>query len=699
MATLPTDESLGFAAPDPGSGRRTVIPDADAVGQAVATLGQQGERTGLSLIDKAQQQQQANTDLQMAGESSSLLRTQLDLEQKYQNDPDYQTMPGRYAADLGKAKAVALGAITDPKAKIRFGFAADDVIARSVFDMKNTAIAKQKDATAGYTTTLLDNNMNAAASSNDPHARLALLDASLAALDAAGKQGIYTQEQVAAEKVKYKANFGKAILDAMSPDQVLTALPVAPGSPVPVTPLTSGQPVTINNIDDVAARMRTKEGGTGGYEAAGGGAYQVHGGPVDENSLPAEQDAFFKTEFPKRMQQLSANLGRPVTLAEGSLAWQQGVQGATNLINNPQSNAASIVGPAAVRDNLPKGTTGRAASMTAADFVSQVKGYYGLPDAAEQGGGTQATGPATAPAPQAQPTMDDVFASMLPGERLAYRTQALAALNKDQNQALTALHDSNAKDGWDLASQGKLTYQWVEDNKANLDKTDFTALVKEATGTGATKDDPNTLIDLQTKLGKQDISDFAANDVKNGLITTGTYNAFMDKNRSLFGGANEIPTPYKAGREYLSKSLDPGALTGSAQQFLRVAQAGALQEFDDWALQNPNAPRADYDSQAQAIAKRYQVMNYQQTSFALGLPQFYSGNRDALTTKDIDAAEAKALAEKDAGRWSDVQLMNELRKLQNWRAVLNQGGGPTLPPPPKTGTAPAAGPVNPAIPE
>lgn len=689
MATLPTEESLGFAAPDPGGGRRIIVPNAGAVGEAYATLGQQGERTGLSLIDKAQQQKQGDADLQMAGASSALLRSQLDLEQKYKDDPDYLTMPQRYEADLGKAKLAALGAVTDPKAKIRFGFAADNLINRSVFDMKNAAATKQKDATAGYTTTLLDSNMNAAASSNDPHARLALLDASLAALDAAGKQGVYTQEQVAAAKVKYKANFGKAILDAMSPDQVLTALPVASDGPVPAAP---AQPAS-GDYRQTVAQIESGNGTASPnvYQFKGATAQQYGVGPGTSRD---KQDAAFDQLTADNRAALTKSLGRAPTDGELYLAHQQGADGAAALLKNPDKPAIDVLADvygdikqarAAILDN------GGTVNETAGDFAKQWGSKFG--------GGSSPVAQPAATGQQAQPTMDDVFASMLPGERLAYRTQALAALNKDQNQALQALHDGIAKDGWDLASQGKLTYQWVEENKTNLDKSDFTALVKEATGTGATKDDPNALIDLQTKLGKEDISGFAASDVKAGLITTGTYNAMMDKNRSLFGGANEIPTPYKGGREYLSKSLDPGALTGSAQQFLRVAQAGALQEFDDWALQNPNASRADFDSQAQAIAKRYQVMNYQQTSLALGLPQFYSGNRDALTTKDIDAAEAKALAEKDAGRWSDAQLMNELRKLQNWRAVLNQGGGPTLPPPPKAGTAPATGPINPAIPE
>lgn len=254
MATLPTEESLGFAPPDPGGGRRIIIPNEGAVGNAYANLGNQGERTGLMLIDKAQQQKQGDQDLQMAGASSALLRSQLDLEQKYKDDPDYLTMPQRYEADLGKAKLAALGAITDPRAKLKFGFAADDVIARSVFDMKNTAATKQKDATAGYTTTLLDSNLQAATNTKDPHAQMALLDASLAALDAGQKQGVYTAEQVAAEKVKYKANFAKSVLGSMSTPDLVKALggnPDVTPAAIPATGATGGS--LANNVGNIRA--------------------------------------------------------------------------------------------------------------------------------------------------------------------------------------------------------------------------------------------------------------------------------------------------------------------------------------------------------------------------------------------------------------------------------------------------------------
>lgn len=398
MATLPTDESLGFAAPDPGSGRRTVIPDADAVGQAVATLGQQGERTGLSLIDKAQQQQQANTDLQMAGASSSLLRTQLDLEQKYQNDPDYQTMPGRYAADLGKAKLAALGAITDPKAKLKFGFAADDVIARSVFDMKNTAIAKQKDATAGYTTTLLDSNLQAATNTKDPHAQMALLDASLAALDAGQKQGVYSAEQVAAEKIKYKTDFAKSVLGSMQTPDLVRALGGNPDAPPPAANAPGG---------DYKATVAQIESGNGTassniYQFKGDTAQQYGVGP---GSTRAQQDAAFDQLTASNKAALTSGLGRAPTDGELYLAHQQGADGAIALLKNPDKPAIDVLADvygdikqarAAILDN------GGTVNETAGAFAKKWGDKFSDGTQVASLGATDAGG--TAPAAQGQPS-------------------------------------------------------------------------------------------------------------------------------------------------------------------------------------------------------------------------------------------------------------------------------------------------------
>jgi hypothetical protein len=411
MPNIPTEESLGFTPPDPGGDRRVIIPNAGAVGEAYATLGQQGERTGLAVIDKAQQQQQGDVDLQTAAASSSLLRSQLELDQKYADDTDYGTLPQRYQADLQKAKGTALGAITDPRARQKFSIAADDVILKSVYDMKGTAQGKQRDQTAGFTATLLDGNTTAATNTKDSAAQGALLDASLAAIDGAQKQGVYSAEQAAQLKIKYKSEFAKAVLGSMDTASLVRALGGDPDQP------------TKPAAGDIAARVRLIES-SGNYEAKGGGAYQVHNGPVNENSLPAEQDAFFASEFPKRGADLSAKLGRPIDPGENYLAWQQGTAGATKLLQNPAAKASDLVGLAAVRDNLPDNLKAQAATISAGQFAQVWETRY------DQAGGDSA--PAVA---QASGTPSEMAMLLPADERLNLLGAAQRQLQADQNAA------------------------------------------------------------------------------------------------------------------------------------------------------------------------------------------------------------------------------------------------------------------------
>ena len=246
-----------------------------------------------------------------------------------------------------------------------------------------------------------------------------------------------------------------------------------------------GTQPTAANIDDIAATMRGKEGGPGGYTAKGGGAYQVHGGPVDENSTPAEQDAFFKSEFPKRMDQLATSLGHQVTQADGSLAWQQGVGGATALLKNPDENVISVLRPFYVTPKDPSGVAGATAAVTnnggsptetAAAFTQHVKGYYGLPDTAQATGQTTLTpsqmAQANSPGEDAQ--IKAAFDALPPDEQQAMRKSLLdswhsqnAAFREqtrfDQEQAAKA--DAADVDKHVNAANGIIAANWADPTK------------------------------------------------------------------------------------------------------------------------------------------------------------------------------------------------------------------------------------------
>jgi len=91
--------------------------------------------------------------------------------------------------------------------------------------------------------------------------------------------------------------------------------------------------------------------------------------------------------------QMAKMLGRDPTPQELYLGWQQGAQGATNLINNPTSAAASVIGSGAFNANAGKGP------QTSQGFVNQWANTYNQHQAqlGQQPVTVQATPPATPP--------------------------------------------------------------------------------------------------------------------------------------------------------------------------------------------------------------------------------------------------------------------------------------------------------------
>jgi hypothetical protein len=208
-------------------------------------------------------------------------------------------------------------------------------------------------------------------------------------------------------------------------------------------------------------------------------------------------------------------------------------------------------------------------------------------------------------------------------------------------------------------------------------------ILRRAMRDGPAQTDPQTYMDLKRSNVVDTPDDFerkARAAVEAGKLKISDYSALVNQNRADNRG-DAPPSPYKSGRELVAQTLDPGAIfQGSAAAIGRSAQAQAIVEFDNWAQANPRATRSDAINEAQAVIRRYQVIQFEQVGLALGQPSFISGGREAITLQSLDAAEREVLARLDGGRLSREQADQELRKIEGWRAIKSRPPQQTTPP-------------------
>jgi hypothetical protein len=255
----------------------------------------------------------------------------------------------------------------------------------------------------------------------------------------------------------------------------------------------------------------------------------------------------------------------------------------------------------------------------------------------------------------------------------------LAAEERSDRHARRALEDrerATSKDAWALHADGRLSREWIDQNRANLDAHDYKALLEASRGRGAKHDDPGMLADLYDRMDREDVRADAARAMRSGLIKPDTFETIVTKNRSLL--ADDQPaSPYRSARERIKSSLDPGFMSGAAEQPMRVNQQNGLQEFDLWVRSNPNATSQEIRDEADAVVKRYQTVAWDKMTTTLGLPRTYAGARNALGTAELDAAERATVEAYKSGQITETIARAELRKIEQWREALRFRPEPT----------------------
>lgn len=223
-----------------------------------------------------------------------------------------------------------------------------------------------------------------------------------------------------------------------------------------------------------------------------------------------------------------------------------------------------------------------------------------------------------------------------------------------------------------LQADGKLNREEIERSRAFLSPSDYRHYLTTISKPAAAADDLPTYAGFERRLEIEDIAGDVVREQAAGRLTPATAKSLIERNRQAMKD-DRPASPYRSGRELVKATLDPGQLlSGGAADAARAGMASALVEFDAWADANRGADRAVTMDTAREIVGRYQLFSYEKMSVAVGLPRSYTGTRDRLAPADLDAAEARTIADLDAGRLSKEQASIEIRKIENWREILSR---------------------------
>jgi len=222
-------------------------------------------------------------------------------------------------------------------------------------------------------------------------------------------------------------------------------------------------------------------------------------------------------------------------------------------------------------------------------------------------------------------------------------------------------------------ADGTLTRELVEQARPNITPAEYrTALTMLDPSSDDLVDDEEAVIDLIGRMTTENIGDLAAGYLRRGLLTTTTFRTITEQNRKYLANRNP-DNPFKATRKRIEDTLDPtGLLQGAGALAARIARSNALAEYDLFFLDHPDATRSEVQEEGSRIIRNFQVIDFSTMSLTLGLPRFFTGSRDDLTLSDIDEAEDKVIDAHADGRLNNAAFDEELRKLENWRAVLNR---------------------------
>lgn len=386
-ARLPGVDALG-ARPTPqpgrgyagggGQGYQPVAPTGDRqLASAYEGMGEAVYRGGGVLADSALKAKEKEDRYQEAAAHSAFLRKKVELDNSFDDDPDYETYGKRYEEGIKRAREDAAAMIKDPDRRAMFDLKAGDASVLGMEQIGKKAKAKEKDAGQGYLLDTINGNLDAAMRTPDEKTREQLLDSINSSIVAAREKGHIDRLKEAELRQKYGQEFAERSLRALPPEEQLKRLLPPQATPSQAAAGGDYRNRVIQAESGGDPKAVNPSGAKGLYQFMPETAKQYG---LDDPTDPVKSGAAFDRFTADNRAVLTKSLGREPTDAELYLAHQQGAGGASALLRDPSRPAVEALADAygGNRAKAAKAITqnGGSLSMTAGEFAAKQYAHF-----------------------------------------------------------------------------------------------------------------------------------------------------------------------------------------------------------------------------------------------------------------------------------------------------------------------------------
>lgn len=226
-----------------------------------------------------------------------------------------------------------------------------------------------------------------------------------------------------------------------------------------------------------------------------------------------------------------------------------------------------------------------------------------------------------------------------------------------------------SKNGDELLATGRLTPEWIQQNRPLISESDHRYFYRALRGDDAATTDPVTytpLRDAASEVKSSDdlsrLRDAARDALKSRQIRTADYDRVMGIAESKVV-TKDLPSWFDQGEQFIKGSMAQGQFSFDPLQAQR--QANALDEWADFARQNPNATPEQAGRRYREVVDVWSQRE-NATESVLPRPRLLQGT---AAQPDLDATEDATLEAYQRGEITDAELRRQTGLIDQWRAA------------------------------
>lgn len=232
------------------------------------------------------------------------------------------------------------------------------------------------------------------------------------------------------------------------------------------------------------------------------------------------------------------------------------------------------------------------------------------------------------------------------------------------------IEDVTSKEGDQLLAQGQLTAEWIQNNRNNLSPEDYRYFYRAISGDGGVTD-PTIYSDLRLRASNgEDVRQEARAELQRGRLKLEDYDRLVSRSEKNAGAAS-VPNWYKRGEQYIKDSLRVSDLNPDPAAAQRLASA--MDEWTEWADNNPNADAKTAQEAYKRITGEYALINFKETTLTKRMPRFAVGDR---TNLDIESTMRRTVQAYQSGEITQDEFEQQARLLKEWEDALNRSKVP-----------------------